>query len=146
LQRRIPVLHITVKSTGDGNGVTFTAEVSETRNRVPAVGVRLTAEIEGQPVYLHPPFDLHAGVVGHPIRFELERPRYGTLVKGCGDATTLYGKVLTVQVRAGKHHASTTWHEQTFDPETDAARHAAIQDIWRRHELALSHLVRPAGE
>jgi hypothetical protein len=133
--RRIPRLDVTVKCTGGGTGVAFSTSVSETGNIVPALHVVLTAELEGieEPVFVSAPFDLRAGELGHAVRFSLERPKYGTLVKECNDAETLYGKWLRVTVRSGKHTASATWREDAFDPVTDRGRFDAMQEVWRRH-------------
>jgi hypothetical protein len=134
--RRIPRLHVEVTWTGsDSTGITFTAEVSETRNMVAALNVVLTAtleDVEG-PVHTPAPFNLGAGELGRPIRFALERPRFGTLVKANNDAPTLYGKELTVTVKSGRHKASTKWKETLPDPTTDAAQYKALHEVWEIH-------------
>jgi hypothetical protein len=125
-----PELHLTVQATGGGTGVDFTAVLSETANRVPVMGVHFYAELDEEGVvYKHPPFNLAAGQIDRHINFAIARPRYGTLVKACNDATTLYGRTLTVTAVSDNGGAATaTWHEDEYEP--GSPRYEAMRAAW----------------
>jgi hypothetical protein len=124
-----PELRAELKSTGGGSGVDFSAKVSEIGNQIPAIGVHVYAELEGEGVvYEKELFNLAAGELDKLIMFSLERPKHGTLVKACNDATTLYGRALTVTaVSENGGVASATWREIEYDPETERGRWQAMQ-------------------
>ena len=65
-----PELLLEVHSTGGGTGVDFSAHVSEVANKVPAIGVHLYAELEGEEgaVFEAPSFKLRAGELEQRIR------------------------------------------------------------------------------
>ena len=128
-----PDLHVDVERTGGNSSqVTFTATISNTSTTKPALGCRLSGELEGiGRVFDSSPFNLTAGQLGHRIRFGVERPRYGDLTKALNNETTLYGRTLTVRLMCGRHRAIESWSEPRYDPETDAGRYQAQQDAWR---------------
>jgi hypothetical protein len=127
-----PELHLEVKATGGGTGVDFSAVVSEIANRVPAIGVYVYAELEGEGVVFESrSFTLRAGELEHLIMFGLQRPKYGTLVKECNDQTTLYGRTLTVTAVSDNGGVATReWVEDLHEP--GSARYEAMQEVWAR--------------
>ena len=132
LQRPVPKLGVSVKCTGGGSQIDFTAFV-ENSGTGHAAGCMLTAELEGVGlVFTSGPFGLPAGTFGHPIRFGLDRPRYGDLVHALNNEATIYGRRLTVRLKCGWRSATDFHDEPRYDPETDAARYAAQQEAWSR--------------
>lgn len=133
LGRRRPKLVVKVRPTGGSSGkIDFTASVSDV-GTAPALDCVLRVELEGVgEVHVSQPFSLTADTLHDLVRFSLERPRLGKLVQALNQATTLYGRRLTVRVRYGRRQAICHWEEDRYDPVTDAARHQAQQEAWRR--------------
>ena len=122
-----------VKGTGgDADAVTFSASVSEIGNRVPAMEVRVFAEIEGTTWRFEaPPFHLAAGQLSQRVGIDVPRPALGTLVAECGHHQTLYGRNLMVTALSEEAAvASDQWHEEEYDPERDGARYEVMQRVW----------------
>jgi hypothetical protein len=91
-----PALHLTVRCVGrGGEGLDFTARVSEIANRVPAIGVYVVAELEGitDPVFASapPPFNLGPAELDRSVRFKLGR-KHGIGVHDLNHHATLYGR------------------------------------------------------
>jgi hypothetical protein len=107
LGRRKPDLKVRVPSTGGSPGkIDVVANVSNV-GTAPAVECRVMAELNGIGiVHSSPPFSLGEGELDHWVPFSLERPRHGDLVKALNDATTLYGRRLTVRVRCDGREGS----------------------------------------
>ena len=82
--------------------------------------------------YERPPFNLAAGQIDVQIMFSIGRPQYGTLVKACNDATTLYGRSLTVTAVSDNGGAATAeWHEDEYEP--GSPRYDAMRSVWAEH-------------
>jgi hypothetical protein len=89
-----PTLDLTLGDGVDQNEreLIFTAFLSETANRVPAMRVHVFAEIEGEGlVFEADPFNLAAGELDYDVPVTLRRPEHGTKVPECNHAVTLYG-------------------------------------------------------
>ena len=134
LGQRRPSLRVTVKATGGGTLVDFSAHMSNVGDKA-AMGCIFTAELDdgiGE-VFRHGPFNLRPNEIDRLILFGVERPRYGGLIHANNNETTLYGRVLTVRLRAGwLWRATARYREPTHHPQTDGARYQAQQDAWER--------------
>jgi hypothetical protein len=130
LGRRKPDLKVRVRSTGGSPGkIDVVANVSNV-GTAPAVEWRVTAELNGIGiVHSSPPFSLGEGELDHWVPFSLERPRHGDLVKALNDATTLYGRRLTVRVRCDGREGVAQWEEDQYDTVSDAAPDQVQRDL-----------------
>jgi hypothetical protein len=135
LGRRRPALRVTeLKSTGGSSDrLTFTAVVANV-GTAPALGCVLAADLDGLgDVHRSQPFNMPPDELQHPVRFALERPRYGDLVQQFNHAFTLYGRRLTVRVVVnGNVKARAILEEVSCDPVTDGARFAVQQEVWAK--------------
>ncbi len=125
-----PELDIVLKQHGGGDGLHFGAKISEVSNRVPAIRVHVFAELEEEGVVweIDQPVNLRAGEIDREIMFEIERPKYGTLVPECNHEPTLFGRTITVTaVSDNGGAASDSWHEKEYDPETSLERWQAME-------------------
>ena len=111
----------------------FTALVSNTGDKA-AMDCVLTTEISDGIGQVHRAnFNLGPNQLDHRVPIGLERPRLGDLVPALANETTLYGRTLTVRVRAGRlWRARAVYREANYDPSTDAARYEAQQKTWSR--------------
>jgi hypothetical protein len=128
-----PTLGLTLGDGVDQNEreLIFTAFLSETANRVPAMRVHVFAEIEGEGlVFEADPFNLAAGELDYDVPVTLRRPEHGTKVPECNHAVTLYGRKLHVSAATENGGAvSVEWVEDAYEP--GSARYDAMQAAWR---------------
>jgi hypothetical protein len=126
-----PELRLELRGVAQDDGrLEFGAWVSEVGNQVPALGVHLFAEIEGEGVVFEAPrFKLSAGELDRYVGVVVRRPEHGTLVPACNNEPTLYGRELTVTVVSEKGGIDVvTWRETTYEP--GSARYEAMQRVW----------------
>lgn len=133
-----PELDVTIKATGNSmGGPTFTVLVSEVKNELPAMRVHAAAEIadvSGVLITLRQwqPFNLSAGQLDYPLRFEVPAPEWGGFCNLCGDKPTVYGRELVVSAQSENRGAAVAvWREERFDPEMDRARYDAMEELWQ---------------
>jgi hypothetical protein len=107
----------------------FTVVLTNTEMR-PLVGVSFTAEIEDVQTVAEETFSMEAGEVGRRIRFGVARPRLGDLVPEFGGEHTLYGRRLTITIRAGWLPVRAVHREEVYDATTNGARYVIQQQIW----------------
>ena len=106
----------------------------EVANSTPALAVvvRVALMDEGEEfaeVFAPALFNLAAGQLDHVLRFSVPRPALGDLVAACNHEPTLYGRELqlTAYCENGPKAVELRWAEPRFNPETDRARHEAMQ-------------------
>lgn len=94
----------------------------------------LTARVgEETSIECRPPtLDLIPNTPPQLVRVFVPRPQLGDLVPQFNHETTLYDRTLRVEASAGKHKASSEWHEAIYTPETNSTRHSIQQRVWRR--------------
>jgi hypothetical protein len=133
-----PELRLRVKwESGSTGQLGFVASVSETRNLVPALDVKVVAEIEEADqvvasIFESQPFDLSAGELNREIRFPVRRPSFGELVPECNNEPTIYGRDLVVTAYSENGGVDVKiWKEIQYSPETDGARFEVMQRYGR---------------
>ena len=122
---------VELAATGGGTYVDFDALVQNYGTQPARVTV--TARVGDDDVQVvHGTVDLLVNAPPTRVAIHIPRPQLGNLVPEFNHETTLYDQTLTVEARAGKHHASEEWHELVYEPETNRERYEIQLRVWRR--------------
>jgi hypothetical protein len=118
---------------GGGTNVDFNAVVANPGNKTTRATV--TARVAETPVHvLKPVRDLVAGAESMTVPIRVPRPELGDLFEeefGSENATSLYGRTLTVELADEKRRATRTWREHEITPEENPHRRELQQRLWR---------------
>jgi hypothetical protein len=118
---------------GSAGELGFDVSVSEIRNLVPALDVRVIAELEEgdeviASIFESEHFDLAAGELNYAIRIPVPRPSFGELVPECNSEPTLYGRDLVVTAKSENGGVDVAvWREVMYDPDTNGGRFEIMQ-------------------